>query len=167
VRTLGAALVGIAMGAAVAAAPDVLALRVTRADGGVATLREIVGERPTVVVFWATYCAPCRAEVPALNRAAERWREHGLRVLGVALEANAARVADARREWNMRYDVLTVADGEDAVTDALFPRGLPAAAFVARGKATLHDRLLDDETLARMVPPLLEPAASARPSDTR
>jgi hypothetical protein len=67
----------------------------------------------------------------------------------------------------MRYDVVTVADGEEAVTDVLFPRGLPAAAFVRRGTATLHDHLLDDETLARMVPPLLEPAKPARPSDSR
>jgi thiol-disulfide isomerase/thioredoxin len=164
VRTLGAALVVLAMGAAASAAPDVLALRVVRAEGDVAALREVVGKTPTVVVFWATYCAPCRAEVPALNRAAERWRDRGLRVLGVALETDTAHARDARREWDMRYDVVTIADGEEKATDALFPRGLPAAAFVARGTATLHDQLLDDETLARMVPPLLEPA---RPSGSR
>jgi hypothetical protein len=33
--------------------------------------------------------------------------------------------------------------------------------------ATLHEHLLDDETLARMVPPLLEPAKPPRPSDSR
>jgi len=164
VRALGAVLVGFALGVPAWAAPDVLALRVTRADGGVAALREVVGAHPTVVVFWATYCAPCRAEVPAVNRATERWRERGLRVLGVALETDAPRVRAARAEWDMHYDVVTVAEGEDAVTDELFPHGLPAAAFVARGTATMHEKLLDDETLARMVPPLLEPA---RPSDTR
>lgn len=163
-RAFGAALVGLALSVPVCAAPDVLALRVTRAEGGVATLREVIAARPTVVVFWATYCAPCRAEVPALNRAADRWRERGLHVLGVALETDAARMRAARTQWDMRYDVVTVAEGEEAVTDALFPHGLPAAAFVARGTATMHEKLLDDETLARMVPPLLEPA---RPSDTR
>lgn len=166
-QTLGAALLVLAMGAAASAAPDVLGLRVVRAAGGVATLRDVVGDKPTVVVFWASYCAPCRAEVPALNRAADRWRERGLRVLGVALETDAARVREASSQWDMRYDVVTVAEGEEAATDALFPRGLPAAAFVARGSATMHDHLLDDETLARMVPPLLEPAKPARPSDSR
>jgi hypothetical protein len=48
-------------------------------------------DRPTAVAFWATYCAPCRAEVPALNDA-QRWRDRGLPVLGVALETDAERV---------------------------------------------------------------------------
>jgi thiol-disulfide isomerase/thioredoxin len=138
--------------------PSALDLRVARDDGTVTTLREVVGERPAVVAFWATYCAPCRAEVPALNRAADRWRARGLRVVGVALEPDAASVRAARREWDMRYDVVTIADGEDATTQALFPRGLPTTAFVAHGTATLHHRLVDDDTLARMVPPLLEPS---------
>jgi thiol-disulfide isomerase/thioredoxin len=146
-----------------ATTPSVLDLRVARDDGTVAPLREVVGDRPAVVAFWATYCAPCRAEVPALDRAAERWRDRGLRVLGVALESDATRVRAASREWDMRYDVVTVADGQDATTAALFPRGLPTSAFVAHGRATLHEHLLDDDTLARMVPPLLAPA----PSDSR
>jgi thiol-disulfide isomerase/thioredoxin len=157
-----AALLLVASGAA--AAPSVLDLRVARPDGTAAALREVVGARPAVVVFWATYCAPCRAEVPAINRAAERWRERGLRVLGVALDGDPARVRDAQRDWDMRYDVLSIAEGQQEATDALFPRGLPAAAFVAHGTATLHERILDDDTLGRMVPPLLEPAAA---SDSR
>jgi thiol-disulfide isomerase/thioredoxin len=167
VRALGAVLVAFVASAGAWAAPDPLALRVVEADGRVATVREVIGDHPAVVVFWATYCAPCRAEVPAVNRALERWRERGLRVLGVALETDPARVRAARREWDMQYDVATVADGQETTTDALFPRGLPAAALVANGKATLHERLLDDDALARLVPPLLEPAGPTRPSDTR
>lgn len=157
-----AAILLVASGAATA--PSVLDLRVARDDGTVAPLREVVGDRPAVVAFWATYCAPCRAEVPALTRAAERWRDRGLRVLGVALESDAARVRAASREWDMRYDVFTLAEGQETRTDALFPRGLPTTAFVAHGRATLHEHLVDDETLGRMVPPLL---AASPPSGSR
>ena len=155
-RVVAAAVVLVALVRAAPAAPTVLDLRVRRDDGTVATLRDVVGDRPTLIAFWATYCVPCRVEVPALNRAAERWRERGLRVVGVAFDTDAARVRDTRRSWDMRYDVLTVAPGEPDTTDTLFPRSLPASAFVARGAALLHEGLLDDVTLERLVPALLE-----------
>jgi thiol-disulfide isomerase/thioredoxin len=162
VRALGAALVLVGLTARVSAAapPDasVLDLRVVRADGTVATLREVVRDGPAVVAFWASYCPPCRAEVPALNRAAERWRARGLRVLGVALEEDADRVRDAARTWDMRYDVVRVAPGEDSRTERLFPRGLPTSALVAHGRATMHERVLDDGELERLVPPLVKEA---------
>jgi hypothetical protein len=62
----------------------------------------------------------------------------------------------------MRYETLRVAPGQDATVEALFPRGLPTAALLARGQATLHEKILDDDTLARVIPPLLaaNPAAS-------
>jgi thiol-disulfide isomerase/thioredoxin len=138
------------------AAPSALDLRVVRPDGAATTLRQAVGDGPAVVAFWATYCAPCRVEVPALNRAADRWRADGLRVLGVAIETDAARVRDGAAAWGIRYDVLRLADGQDAALERLLPRGLPAAAFVAGGGGTtLHEGLLDDAALERLVPPLL------------
>ncbi len=157
-RAVGAALVLVATSAMATSAPGVLDLRVARENGTVVALREVVGDRPTVVAFWATYCPPCRAEVPALNDAARRWRDRGLRVLGVALETDVKRVRNARRTWDMRYDVVTVAADQDALTERLFPRGLPTTAFVVRGTATLHEQFLDAAALDRLVPPLLDPA---------
>jgi thiol-disulfide isomerase/thioredoxin len=163
VRALAAVLVlaGLVGRVSAEAPPDaggVLDLRVVRADGTTATLRDVVRDGPAVVAFWASYCPPCRAEVPALNRAAERWRARGLRVLGVALEEDADRVRDAARTWDMRYDVVRIAPGEDARTDRLFPRGLPTSALVAHGRATMHERVLDDADLERLVPSLTKDA---------
>jgi thiol-disulfide isomerase/thioredoxin len=161
-RPVVAALVLVAATATAASTPGVLDLRVARENGTVVALREVVGDRPTIVAFWATYCPPCRAEVPTLNDAAQRWRDRGLRVLGVALETDVERVRDARRTWDMRYDVVTIAADQDALTDRLFPRGLPTTAFVVRGTATLHEQLLDGAALERLVPHLLEPAKSGQ-----
>ena len=159
-RSVAAALLVLtaSLGALADTAPTVLDLRVAQQDGTTVTLRDLVRDRAAVVAFWATYCAPCRAEVPALNRAAERWKADGLRVIGVAMEPDAAAMRAAREAWGIRYDVVPIAGGQDALADTLFPRGLPAAAFVARSAATLHERLLDDATLEKLVPPLLEGA---------
>ena len=159
-RTVAALLVVLSTGVQALAAPpsSVLDLRVTRRDGTVTTARELVGDRPAVIAFWATYCAPCRAEVPVLNRAVDRWRDKGLRVIGIAIEPDDARVREASEVWGMRYDVHAIEGGQQTLTESLFPHGLPTSALVARGVATLHERILDDPTLERLVPPLLEPA---------
>ena len=142
--------------------PDPMELRVTQQDGSTVALRDLVKDKPAVVVFWATYCAPCKAEVPALNRTAERWASSGLRVIGISLEPDPARMREARQTWGIRYDVLPIVAGQDAATAKLFPRGLPAAAFVAGGKVTMHDRFLDDATLDERVPKLLAQAPPAQ-----
>jgi thiol-disulfide isomerase/thioredoxin len=133
----------------------VLDLGVAQGDGPAAPLRTVVGDRPTIVAFWASYCVACRAEVPALNRAVDRWSARGLRVVGVSLESNAERVSAAQTAWGMRYDVYRLASQNDDLVGRLFPRGLPVAAFVRDGRTTLHEQLLDDAELARLVPPLL------------
>lgn len=40
-----------------------------------------------VLNFWATWCAPCREEMPAFNRVAGRWRDRGVAVVGISDEA--------------------------------------------------------------------------------
>ena len=140
----------------------VLDLRVTRDNGSVVPLRHIVRDVPAIVAFWASYCPACRAEVPALNQAAAHWRSRGVRVVGVALETDTDRVRAARRTWGIRYDVLRVAAGQDDLLERLFPHGLPATAFVARGEATLHEHVVDTAELDRRVPALLEPVPLPR-----
>jgi thiol-disulfide isomerase/thioredoxin len=146
------------------AAPAATALdvRVVRADGTTATVHDVVGDGPALVVFWATYCAPCRAEVPVVNRAVGRWRDKGLRVLGVDLETDAKRMREAREAWGMRYEVMTIAANQETLTAALFPRGLPASAVVARGAAIIHENVLDDAAVDNLVAPLLERRPPAR-----
>ena len=144
------------MTAALAATPSALELRVVGHDGAETTIRELVGDESAVVAFWASYCAPCKAEVPALNRAATRWNAQGLRVIGVSLESDVARVAEAAKAWDMRYDAYALAPGQEKTVEALFPNGLPTSVLVRKGATTLHEKRLDDAAIDRLVPPLLE-----------
>jgi len=48
--------------------------------------------RTLLVNFWATWCAPCREEIPVFSAVAKTWSERGLVVVGIALdEADAVR----------------------------------------------------------------------------
>ena len=55
------------------------------ANGQKVRLRDLRG-KPVVVNFWATWCAPCRAEMPALDAFYRKHRDEGLVVLAISLD---------------------------------------------------------------------------------
>ncbi|HSE36521.1 MAG TPA: TlpA disulfide reductase family protein [Blastocatellia bacterium] len=60
-----------------------------------------------VLDFWATWCVPCIAEIPALNRLQEKYGPKGVTVLGVTLASgDAAEVKPFIGRHKMKYTVL-------------------------------------------------------------
>jgi thiol-disulfide isomerase/thioredoxin len=71
------------------AAPGaILATRFSDRQGQSHTLGEFQG-KVVVLNFWATWCAPCREEMPGFSRLQERWRDRGIRFVGVSDEERA------------------------------------------------------------------------------
>ncbi len=56
-----------------------------RLDGSTVRLADFKG-RPVVINFWATWCAPCREEMPVIQEVYERYRERGLAVVAINME---------------------------------------------------------------------------------
>src|SRR5208282_5987575 len=54
-------------------------------DGRAIATRDLLGQ-VVIVTFWATWCLPCREELPLLSTYAERHAKQGLRVLGFSLD---------------------------------------------------------------------------------
>jgi thiol-disulfide isomerase/thioredoxin len=59
-----------------------------------------------VVNFWATWCAPCREEMPAFNRLQQRWSGRGVQFVGIANEA-PAKVHDFGTRLGIAYPLWT------------------------------------------------------------
>lgn len=61
--------------------------------------------RALVCNFWATWCAPCREEIPLLNAAQQQHGAEGLQVVGIAID-NAANVRKFSESTKINYPVL-------------------------------------------------------------
>jgi len=86
-----------------------------------------------LVNFWATWCEPCREEMPALGRLAARWQSKGLTVLTIAVADNGKQVADFLWEALPEGQTLRVLqDREQTISRAWGARVLPTTVVLDR-----------------------------------
>lgn len=89
--------------------------------------------------FWATWCAPCRVEMPWLVEFHQQYRSHGLEVVGVAVDdGNRDEIAKFVHERHVGYTILL---NDQAVGDAYGGlRLLPQTVFIGRDGRILRRR---------------------------
>ena len=58
-----------------------------------------------VVNFWATWCLPCREEIPALMKIQHKYASNGVKIIGIAID-DASKVRDFAREMRIDYVLL-------------------------------------------------------------
>jgi thiol-disulfide isomerase/thioredoxin len=111
-----------------------------------------------LVNFWATWCPPCRSEMPRLIELQETYGDQGLQIIGVALDSPElvkayadAIGADYPMLWG-EQDAIDAAHGFGF--DVI---GLPISAIVDRDGTvrTIHIGEMRDEHLAELVVPLV------------
>lgn len=98
-------------------------------DGRKISLSDFKGQ-PVIINFWATWCGPCRVEMPHLQAAYEAHQADGLVVLGVNLTERDSpqHVPDFLAEFGLTFPVVLDEDGSVAETYRVF--GQPASIFV-------------------------------------
>ncbi|MFW5858094.1 MAG: redoxin domain-containing protein [Planctomycetota bacterium] len=99
------------------------AFTLTTQDGESFSLADQRGQRGVVLVFFATWCPSCMAEVPSVKRLAETAAAGRVRVLGVNYRQASEVVHRFIEERKVNYDVLLDADG--AVAQAYAVHGIP------------------------------------------
>jgi thiol-disulfide isomerase/thioredoxin len=145
-----------AAGAGFLAGP--LLLRLWQWEGGgqsralfAATLPDLSGQprrlaewqgRVLLVNFWATWCAPCREEIPLLVEARQKYALAGVEIVGIAVD-NAAKVGEYARSMSISYPVLIAeADGLDLMRQlGNSGGGLPYTVIADRQGALVHRKL--------------------------
>lgn len=85
-------------------ATELLALSLPDADGKPQAISQWRG-KVLVINFWATWCAPCREEMPEFVRAQAEYGGKGLQVVGIAVD-NADKVQQFAKELGLNYPAL-------------------------------------------------------------
>jgi len=78
-------------------------------DGPNLRLQEQRG-RVVLVNFWATWCGPCREEMPQLNRLYEKYRASGFTLLAVNVDDDARNAAAVAAKLGLKFPVLLDTD---------------------------------------------------------
>jgi len=82
--------------------------------------------------FWATWCGPCKIEIPWFNEFQQKYQEKGFVVLGISADDTVEQLRPFVTQYKMSYPVL-VGLGREDVQEALGPVwGLPTTLLISR-----------------------------------
>jgi peroxiredoxin len=86
-------------------APDYRVLDLATGDS--VGLRSAYEGQVTLINVWATWCAPCRAEMPSMERLYQEYRGRGFRIAAVSVDAgDSGKVTDFATELGLTFDLL-------------------------------------------------------------
>jgi len=122
---------------------------------------EHLGRNPIVVLFWATWCAPCRQEMPFYQSLLERHRATGLQVVAVSMDdtSTITQAGPAARRLGVNFPVLS--DLDTRVSSQMNPRrAAPFSVWINRQGRIVWERegfaLAERDTIARGIADLVK-----------
>ena len=142
------------------------ALVVPELDGQAFDLSALHG-KVVVVNFWATWCPPCREEMPVLDAFYRRYHGQGLEMIGLSTDRQHDRSDVSKVMQSFSYPAAVLADAK--VNDFGPPNVLPVT-FVVDRSGVIRVKLTPDQTpvteksLSDAVLPILTEKSATQPS---
>jgi cytochrome c biogenesis protein CcmG, thiol:disulfide interchange protein DsbE len=102
------------------------------------TLRLSALAGPVLLNVWATWCPPCREEMPALQELHERFSDRGLHVVGVTIDGARDGNAVQRFLNELGITFLILHDPADRVSRLFRTSGVPETFLIDRGGRIVH-----------------------------
>jgi peroxiredoxin len=107
-------------------------------DGRMISLSSFKG-KVVIVNIWATWCPPCVAETPSLDKLYKMFKDEGLELLAVSVDEGGKRKVESfMKKKNLSFPVLL--DPEGMITRLYGTTGVPES-FIVRKDGTLDNRI--------------------------
>ena len=111
-------------------ASDVPQFSFSSLEGKTVAMKDL-GNKVVIVDFWATWCGPCREEIPHLNQLYSELKGKGLEIVGISMDTDGTDgVKDFTREFRIQYPIVM---GDDKVAESFGGIiGLPTTFIIDR-----------------------------------
>ena len=106
-------------------------------DGKIVSLKDFQG-KVVLINFWATWCPPCREELPLFEEVYEKYKDRGFVVL--AINTDPENLKDFLKEFGVKL-TFPILVGDDKILDLYPVRGLPTSFLVDREGRIVKVRL--------------------------
>jgi cytochrome c biogenesis protein CcmG/thiol:disulfide interchange protein DsbE len=132
--SLGSCLFGLAILSGCSTPPskasDVPQFSFTSLEGKTVAMKDL-GNKVLIVDFWATWCGPCREEIPHLNELYSELKSKGLEIVGISMDTDGTDgVKDFAREFRIQYPIVM---GDEKVAESFGGIiGLPTTFIIDR-----------------------------------
>ena len=108
--------------------------------GGVAYTRDALAGKVVLVNFWATWCHPCQAEIPALSKVYEKYKSKGVVFLGVLTDSvDSNQLLNFQSDHNMTYPIVRAT--RQLMSTYEEPSSLPTTFVYSRGGKQVFNRV--------------------------
>jgi len=98
-------------------------------NGETVALQSLRG-KVVLLNFWATWCGPCRQELPELARVQEKYRQRGLTVVAVTVDNDVENVRSFLKKYDIKLQALW--DKKKKVADAYVVEKMPSSYLIDR-----------------------------------
>ena len=113
--------------------PTAPAFTLERLDGKGDLALESLRGKTVVLNFWASWCGPCRDEMPLLQQASERWRDRNVVFVGIDIDDLRSDARSFLERYGVTY--VNVYDGKSSTVGRYGVTGVPETYFLdAAGK---------------------------------
>lgn len=132
-------------------------------DGNYVTLSQVLGDGPVYINFWATWCGPCKKEIPHLVDLYNEYKDRGFKVLGVSTDNSrtVGKVKSFVQDRGMNFTIL-LDSNQEVFSRKYKGRGIPYG-FLLDNNGNIIWSVIGlrpgfEKTIAEKIEPYLKPA---------